>query len=74
MQYTLTEREKTTVEKLRKQLDDAQRIIDQAKSQLTAVQGAMQGAAFIIASQQELLKTGEETIRFDSNFETIIVD
>jgi hypothetical protein len=53
------------------QADEAQQPIEQAKTQLATVQGAVQGVALLIATQQDLMKTGKETIRFDSEFRSL---
>ena|SRR5579862_5929483 len=78
--YPLTEQEKKSVAKMNKQfvdtkanLENARRIADEQQNNLIAIQGAVNGMALLIAHQQGLIVTGQETVQFDENFESILV-
>ena len=73
MEYKLTEQELGVVSDLRSQYEQTQTGIENAKAQLNALQGAVNGIAVLIATQQGMRPTGKETVQFNTDFTGLVV-
>lgn len=71
--YQLNDIEKQAVAKLKQNYLDVQKIIEQKQKDLIAIQGAVDGMALLIASQQGMIVNGDEQVRFDTELTTISV-